>query len=322
MNAVETSMLLVKPDGVEKGLIGNIRDMILAEGLSIKREVERILTPGTVEKLYRNVCDVPQRDYFPELVRFMSSKLSYAFVVQGEDAVAKVRAIIGKRNPASGIRERWAESIIKNVAHGPHAPEEARREVELVLDNESIRKVFLIGGMSECGKSTFGRYLDSRGIARLKIVFFLKRVMVREGANGDFYEWNNRNVAERPEWVRQEFTEEFLAWANENGVTLCCLESLYGPDLGVYMRNHLEDGRAVVVYVGIPLEVRLQRQIIRQNLGSLKEAEEYLLPRDEIKKAWRVPEIEQAADVVVDNSGSLADLHRLAEEMITQHLPE
>jgi len=322
MKTVETSMLLVKPDGVAKGLTGDIRDIILAEGLSIKREVERTLTPRTVERLYRNVSDVPQRNYFPELVKFMSSQPSHAFIVQGESAVAKVRAIIGKRHPASGIRERWAESIIKNVAHGPHTPQEARREIELVLDNENIRKVFLIGGMSECGKSTFGRYLDSHGIARLKIVFFLKRVMAREGASGDFYEWNNRNVAERPEWVRQEFTEEFLAWANDNQVSLCCLESLYGPELGVYMRDHLEGGRAVVVYVDIPLEIRLQRQIIRQNLGSLKEAEEYLLPRDEIKKAWKVPEIEQVADVVIDNSGSLDDMYRLADEMIAQHLPD
>jgi len=319
MDAIENSMLLVKPDGVAKGLEGEIRSLILAEGLMIKREIDRILLPETVRKIYSLEGDLAQRDYFPQVVEFMSSSPIYTFIVSGERAVSRVRTIIGKREPASGIRARWAESIVKNIAHGPHSPKLARREIELVLDNGNLQRVFLLGGMSESGKSTLGRYLDSRGIPRLKIVSFLKTVMQRECPTAEFYEWNNKNVAERPEWVREVFTEEFLFWTHTNNIRNCCLESLYGPELGVYMREHLE-GRAVVVYVDMPLEVRLQRQVIRENLFSLEEAKKILLPRDEVKKRWKVPEIEKVADVVIDNTGSLGELHQKADEMISRYL--
>jgi dephospho-CoA kinase len=185
-----------------------------------------------------------------------------------------------------------------------------------------MKKVFLIGGMSESGKSTFGRYLESKGIPRLKIVTFLKKVMVREGATGDFVAWNNKNVLERPEWVREEFTKQFLADILEQEIEHCALESLYGPDLGVYMKSVIGDNKVIIVYVNMEVDVRLQRQMIRQNLTSLDEAKQILLPRDEIKKAWRVPEIETVADVIIDNSGSLDELYRKADEMIRQHCPK
>lgn len=185
-----------------------------------------------------------------------------------------------------------------------------------------MKKTFVIGGMSESGKSTLGRYLDSKGVVRLKIVSFLKNIMKREGTDGDFYIWNDRNVAERPEWVREEFTEEFVRWTDKEKIEYCCLESLYGPELGVYMRNFLGSDRIVIVYVDIPLEIRLQRQIIRQNLSSIKEAKDILLPRDEKKIAWRVPEIKTVADVVLDNSGTIEDLYCMADEMLIKYCPE
>lgn len=185
-----------------------------------------------------------------------------------------------------------------------------------------MKKVFLIGGMSESGKSSFGRYLDSKGIPRLKIVTYLKRIMEREGVTGDFVAWNNQNVKERPSWVRQEFTKEFMAAMAAEKIECCALESLYGPELGVYMKSEIGDDKVIIVYVNMDLEVRLQRQIIRQNLSSIEEAKQYLLPRDEIKKAWKVPEIKDVADVVIDNSGSLEDLYRKADDMIREYCPE
>jgi len=185
-----------------------------------------------------------------------------------------------------------------------------------------MKKVFLIGGMSESGKSTFGRYLESKGIPRLKIVSFLKRVMEKERIEGDFVAWNNKNVLERPEWVREEFTKEFLAKTLKEGIECCALESLYGPELGVYMKDIIGDDKVIIVYVNMNVDVRLQRQMIRQNLTSLDEARQLLLPRDEIKKAWRVPEIEAVADIVIDNSGSLDELYCKANEMIALHCSE
>ncbi len=137
MSQFEASMLVVKPDGVEKRLVDPIRQILIRSGLVIKREVRKILKPATVEMLYWDISDVRHRDYFPELVAFMSSSPVHIFVVDGYDAVNKVRHIIGKRMPASGLRAKWAESIIKNVAHGPHTPARAKREIQLLLEDYS-----------------------------------------------------------------------------------------------------------------------------------------------------------------------------------------
>ena len=185
-----------------------------------------------------------------------------------------------------------------------------------------VKKVFLIGGMSESGKSTLGRYFDSRGIPRLKIITFLKRVMVREGATGDFVAWNERNVKERPEWVRSTFTEEFTAAMAEQGIECCVLESLYGPELALHMKRVMGDDKVVVIYVNMDVGVRLQRQMIREGLATLEEARRLLLPRDERKREWRVPEIEPIADFVIDNSGPIDELYRAADNIIRQHCPE
>ncbi len=322
MSQFEVSMLVVKPDGVERGLVNSIRQILIQNGLVIKREARKTLKPATVEMLYWNISDVRHRDYFSELVAFMSSSPVHIFVVDGYDAVNKVRQIIGKRVPASGIRARWAESIIKNVAHGPHTPARAKREMQLLLEDYSMRKVFVIGGMSESGKSTLGRYLDQHGIKRLKITFFLKRAMEREGVEGDFVEWNNQNMKERPEWVFRTFADEFIPWTSDQGIEFCCLESLYSPGLGVHLRERLGQDKVAIVYVDMDENVRLQRQMIRQNFTSLDEARKLMLPRDQIKREWGVPAIADVADVIIDNSGSMENLTRIADAMIARHCPE
>lgn len=322
MSQFEVSMLVVKPDGVERGLVDPIRQILIRNGLVVKREVCKALKPAIVEMLYWNVSDVRHRDYFSELVAFMSSSPVHIFVVDGYDAVNKVRQIIGKRVPASGIRAQWAESIIRNVAHGPHTPARAKREIQLLLEDYSMRKVFVIGGMSESGKSTLGRYLDQRGIKRLKITFFLRRAMEREGAKGDFVEWNNQNMKERPEWVFRTFADEFIPWSTDQGIEFCCLESLYSPGLAVHLRERLGSDKVVIVYVDMDENIRLQRQMIRQNLASLNEARQLMLPRDQIKRDWGVPAIADVADVIIDNSGSMDNLTRIAGAMIARHCPE
>ncbi len=322
MNQFETSVLVVKPDGVEKGLVDPIRQIIIDGGLSIKREVRKTLRPATVEMLYWKINNVRHRDYFPELVTFMSSSPVHIFIVEGDDAVRKVRQIIGKRKPASGIRAMWAENIIKNIAHGPHTPERAKREIQLLLEEYSVKKVFIIGGMSESGKSTFGRYLDQYGVKRLKIIFFLKRVMEREGVKGDFVNWNARNMKVKPEWVFRVFADEFILWTQEQGIEFCCLESLYNPGLAVHLRERLGQDRMVVIYVDMDEKIRLQRQMIRQNLTSLEDARQLMLPRDQMKREWGVPAIANISDVIIDNSGTIEDLIKIADANIVKHCPE
>jgi len=184
-----------------------------------------------------------------------------------------------------------------------------------------MRKIFLIGGMSESGKSTVGRYLDSKGIKRLKFVTYLRRVMEREGATGDFQEWNDRMEFTQRDWLWKCFIEEFERALKEEGIEYCCVESLYRPEFGQFIKSSLKNAEVIIVYVHIPLELRLQRQIIRQNLSSIEEAKAYLLPRDAKKEEWGTPKIRDIADVVLDNSGTMKDLYRQIDEMIRKYCP-
>ncbi|MFH0873331.1 MAG: nucleoside-diphosphate kinase [Candidatus Komeilibacteria bacterium] len=322
MHTFEKSMLVVKPDGVEKGLVDLIRQTLRSRGLVIKSEMSKLLKRGTVEALYWDISDVRHRDYFPELIEFMTSSPVHIFVVEGYDAVKVVRSIIGKRVPASGLREQFAEDIIRNVAHGPHSPARAEREMRLLLGDQTVRHVFVIGGMSESGKSTLGRYLGDRGIKRLKIVSFLKNAMDRAGVQGDFVQWNDQNMKERPEWVFRTFADEFIQWTSDEGVEFCCLESLYTAGLGVELRERLGNDKVSIVYVDMAEEIRLQRQMVREGLGSLEEAKRLMLPRDERKREWGVPGIVEVADVIIDNSGSLDHLSRVADAMIAKYCPD
>lgn len=136
MSNLEISFLLVKPDGVAKGLIGTLREIIISTGLTILDEVKMMISPEIAEELYSEISDIRHRDYFPDLVKFMSSDPIFIFIVQGENAVKKVRTIIGKRDSDFGIRRLWAEDIIRNVAHGPHTVERAKKEIEILKGKE------------------------------------------------------------------------------------------------------------------------------------------------------------------------------------------
>ncbi len=129
----ENTILLIKPDGVAKNLVKIIREIVIAEGLTIKKEAEKKLTCQNVVDLYWEVDNVIQRDYFPDLVNFMTSASVHIFLIEGNNAVSRVRKIIGKREPSSGIRGKWAENIIKNVAHGPHTFDDAQKQIKLLF---------------------------------------------------------------------------------------------------------------------------------------------------------------------------------------------
>lgn len=178
-----------------------------------------------------------------------------------------------------------------------------------------MKKIFLIGGLSESGKSTVGKYLDSKGIKRLKFVTYLKRIMEAEGAQGDFQEWNEKTEKERPGWLWKKFIDEFEKELTESGIEKCCVESLYNPRFGEFLKRNMKDD-VKIVYVDIPQEIRLERQVIRQNLASLEEAAKLLVPRDIRKEEWGGSKVKDIADFVIDNSDSVEELYRKIEEII------
>jgi dephospho-CoA kinase len=181
-----------------------------------------------------------------------------------------------------------------------------------------LKKVFLLSGMSESGKSTAGKYLDSKGVKRLKIVTFLKRVMEAEGISGDFAQWNFDTENQRPDWLAQRFVEEFERYCQEQQITYCCLESLYRPTFAESMRLALPT-RVVVVFVDIPQEQRIIRQMNRQGLPSIEAAREYILPRDHKKEIWGTPLVKDMADEIIDNSGTVEDLYGRLDTMLNKY---
>ena len=125
--------IMVKPDGVEAGLVREIAKRIKDAGLEI---VEFDVQKLTGEILDEHYAHVKERDFYPEMKAFMLSNFVVPMIVYGENAVAKMRELMGPTNSneaAPGtIRGDYGdkEVINKNVIHGADSPENAIIEIE------------------------------------------------------------------------------------------------------------------------------------------------------------------------------------------------
>ena len=125
--------IMVKPDGVEAGLVKEITKRIKDAGLEIVEFDVQKLTGEILDEHYAHVKD---RDFYPEMKAFMLSNFVVPMIVYGENAVAKMRELMGPTNSneaAPGtIRGDYGdkEVINKNVIHGADSPENAIIEIE------------------------------------------------------------------------------------------------------------------------------------------------------------------------------------------------
>jgi nucleoside-diphosphate kinase len=130
--AIESTLLIVKPDGVQRGLVGEVLRRVEAKGLTIEAMKLFTIPPETAEEHYGEHREKP---FFGELVDFISSGPTWALVVEGEGAIATMRATIGATNPADAapgtIRGDLAVSMPDNLVHGSDSPESAAREIAL-----------------------------------------------------------------------------------------------------------------------------------------------------------------------------------------------
>jgi nucleoside-diphosphate kinase len=130
--AAERTLVLAKPDAMERGLAGEILRRFEARGLEIRAarllEVEVTLA----EEHYAEHAEKP---FFGELVEFITSGPTLALVLEGEGAIAVVRTTMGATNPANAapgtIRGDLALSMPDNLVHGSDSPESAAREIGL-----------------------------------------------------------------------------------------------------------------------------------------------------------------------------------------------
>lgn len=134
----ERTLILVKPDGVRRGLIGEVISRIERKGLRLARMELRTLTREVAEQHYGEHAEKP---FFGELVEFITSGPLVTMVVEGEDAVACTRALMGATNPLEAtpgsIRGDYATIIGENIVHGSDSPENGRREIGLFFGDET-----------------------------------------------------------------------------------------------------------------------------------------------------------------------------------------
>lgn len=124
--AGNTTLTMIKPDAVSKGVIGNILQMITDAGFSIKAMKYYQMTTGQAKAFY---AVHKERPFYNDLVAFMTSGPIVAAILEKENAVADFRQLIGATNPeeaAEGtIRKRFAENIERNAVHGSDSDENA-----------------------------------------------------------------------------------------------------------------------------------------------------------------------------------------------------
>ena len=128
--AVQRTFSIIKPDAVAKNVIGKIVSRFETNGLKVVASKMKHLSRQEAEGFYAVHKDRP---FFKDLVEFMISGPVVVQVLEGEDAIAKNRALMGATDPkkaeASTIRADFAESIDANAVHGSDAPETAAQEI-------------------------------------------------------------------------------------------------------------------------------------------------------------------------------------------------
>jgi len=130
--AIGSTLLIVKPDGVRRGLVGEILRRIEDKGLSIEKLEMRTIPRDTAEEHYGEHREKP---FFDELVRFITSGPVVVAKITGEEAVTCCRTLMGPTNPVNAppgsIRGDFATLIGENIVHGSDSAESAARELKL-----------------------------------------------------------------------------------------------------------------------------------------------------------------------------------------------
>ncbi len=136
---VEQTLSIIKPDGVEKNLIGEVLSRFENAGLEIVAAKMIHLSREQAEAFY---AVHKERPFYKDLVSYMTSGPVMVQVLQGESAIDRNRDIMGATNPADAdpgtIRADFAESIEQNVVHGSDGPETAAQEVKFFFGDGGI----------------------------------------------------------------------------------------------------------------------------------------------------------------------------------------
>ena len=126
------TFFMIKPDGVQRNLVGEIISRVEAKGFSITKIKMMTISKELAEQHYGEHKDKP---FFNDLVSFITSGPVVAMQVEGENVVLQIRNLMGATNPSEStpgsIRGDLATELDKNVVHGSDSDESAERELEL-----------------------------------------------------------------------------------------------------------------------------------------------------------------------------------------------
>ncbi len=137
--AIERTLSIIKPDATARNITGKIVDKLESAGLRIVAQKRARWSEADAQKFYEVHRERP---FYGDLVAFMTSGPIVLQVLEGDDAVAKNRAVMGATNPEEAepgtIRAEFAENIERNSVHGSDSPENAAQEIALCFSEDEL----------------------------------------------------------------------------------------------------------------------------------------------------------------------------------------
>lgn len=136
---MEKTFLMIKPDGVQRGLIGKLVQRFEDKGFQLIGSKLMVITKEQAETHY---AEHKEKPFFGELVQFITSGPVFAMVWQGDNVIALSRAMMGKTNPLDAapgtIRGDYAVHTGNNIIHGSDSPESAEQEIANFFKQEEL----------------------------------------------------------------------------------------------------------------------------------------------------------------------------------------
>jgi nucleoside-diphosphate kinase len=138
---MQRTLSIIKPDGVKKGLVGEVTRRFEKEGIRIVAMRMLRLTRGEAEGFY---AVHRERPFFASLTEFMSSGPVIVLVLEGEDVISRNRMLMGATDPKKAdkgtIRADFAHNVEQNIVHGSDAPETAETEIRYFFSDLELMR--------------------------------------------------------------------------------------------------------------------------------------------------------------------------------------
>ncbi|HEX6145615.1 MAG TPA: nucleoside-diphosphate kinase [Acidimicrobiia bacterium] len=130
--AIENTFIMIKPDGVSRGLVGEVIARFERKGLTLEKIRSLQIDEALARRHYEEHVDKP---FFPDLLQFITSGPVVAMEWSGESAISVCRALMGATDPkqaaAGTIRGDFGLEVTQNIVHGSDGPESAARELQI-----------------------------------------------------------------------------------------------------------------------------------------------------------------------------------------------